>query len=111
MIIEELKQRVIAKSQKIKRYDSRVEQYHQNRLFENNGKRLFEHLEGTESDVNELPDAEASRQFWKGIWEKDVKHNDEADWIETVGTEVGKTTEKQVDFSATMERWRTWVLG
>ena len=50
MIIEELKQRVTAKSQRIKRYESRVEQYDQNRFFEINRKRLFEHLKALKEE-------------------------------------------------------------
>ena len=110
MIIQGLKQRVTAKSQRIKRYESRVGQYDQNRFFEINWRRSFEHLEGTERGENELPVAKASRYFWKGIWDKDVKHNEEADRIKTVEREVSKTTEKQVDFSVPMERLRKQAI-
>ena len=84
VIIEELRKRVTAKSEKIKRYENRKEQYQQNRLFENNQKRLFERLEGIERGGDEIPEVEASRTFWKGIWEKDIKHNEGADWIKIV---------------------------
>ena len=52
----------------------------------------------------------ASRYFWKGIWDKDVKHNEEADRIKTVEREMGKTTEKLVDFSVKMERLRKQAI-
>ena len=42
VVLEELKQRVLAKSQKIRRYQDRTEQYKQNRMFQSNQKRLFE---------------------------------------------------------------------
>ena len=106
VIIEELKQRVTAKSGKIKRYENRIDQYQQNRLFENNQKRLFERLEGIERGGDEIPEAEASRNFWKGIWEKDVKHNEGADWIKKVETEAGKAASKQANLSVTTERLR-----
>jgi len=48
LVMEELKQRVTAKKEKIKRYESRNAQFQQNRLFQNNQKRLFERLEGIE---------------------------------------------------------------
>ena len=104
VIIEELKQRVTAKGGKIKRYENRIDLYQQNRLFENNEKRLFERLEGIERGGDEIPEAEASRNFWKGIWEKDVKHNEGADWIKKVETEAGKAASKQAKVSATTER-------
>ena len=44
--IEELKQRISAKTLKLKRYKSRVKQYRQNRTFKNNQKALYEKLNG-----------------------------------------------------------------
>ena len=102
-VIEELKQRITAKAEKIKRYDSRIEQYHQNRLFQNNQKRLFERLEGIERGEDNIPDAEATNEFWRNIWEKDISHNERAEWIENVKTEVHEKIEKQNDLSITLE--------
>ena len=48
VVIEELKQRVVAKAAKVKRYEGRVEQYRQNRMYQSNQKRLFERLENKE---------------------------------------------------------------
>ena len=106
VIMEELKQRVTAKSGKVKRDENRIDQYQQNRRFENNQKRLFERLEGIERGGDEIPEAEASRNFWKGIWEKDVKHNEGADWIKKGETEAGKAASKQVNLRVTTERLR-----
>jgi len=78
--------------------------------FKKTQKRLFEQLEGIERRDNELPEAKASRYFWKGKWDEDVKHNEEADRIKTVESEVSKTTEKQVDFSVTLEILRKQTI-
>ena len=43
-VLEELKQRLTATAAKIKRYEDRVRQYQQNRLFENNQKRFYEEI-------------------------------------------------------------------
>ena len=67
LVIEELKQRVTAKAAKIKIYESRIEQFRQNRMFQNNKRRLFEQLESQERQDDIIPDDEESRQFWKGI--------------------------------------------
>ena len=69
VVTEELKQRVTAVGKKIKRYESRREQYRQNRLFQSNQKRLFDMIDGIERGINILPDAEECRQFWSGIWD------------------------------------------
>ena len=63
VVIEELKQRVTAKKEKVKRYDNRNEQFQQNRLFQNNQRRLFEKLEGMERGYDEVPDKEATNLF------------------------------------------------
>ena len=44
--LEELKQRVTAKAAKRRRYENRVKQFWQNRLFDSDQTRLFEELDG-----------------------------------------------------------------
>jgi len=63
LVMEELKQRVTAKKEKIKRYESRNAQFQQNRLFQNNQKRLFEMLEGIERGNDDIPEPENTNTF------------------------------------------------
>ena len=58
IVIEELKQRILAKTAKVKRYQERVDQYRQNRMFRTNQKRLFVMLEMDENDETTIPDRE-----------------------------------------------------
>ena len=58
VVLEELKQRILAKTGKIKRYQSRIEQYRQNRMFQCNQKRFFEMLENEERGNSVVPDTE-----------------------------------------------------
>ena len=44
-MIEELKQRVVATSSKLRRYEARTEQYVQNRIFQTNQAKFFERSE------------------------------------------------------------------
>ena len=46
VFLEELKQRVTAKAAKRRRYENRVKQFWQNRLFDSDQTRLFEELDG-----------------------------------------------------------------
>ena len=46
VVKEEIKQRVKVKAAKVKRYDGRVGQFHQNRLFNINQRQLFKELDG-----------------------------------------------------------------
>ena len=108
-VIEELKQRVDAQSAKIKRYTNRIEQYRQNRLFENNQKLLFEQIEGIERGNEVIPDANESRTFWKSIWENDVRHNEKAEWIRNVKQEISHDLIPQTDLTITVETLRVQV--
>ena len=45
-VIEELKQRVLAKAAKIEKYERRVAQYTQNVLFQQDQKRFYQELNG-----------------------------------------------------------------
>ena len=58
VVLEELKQRVLAKSKKIRRYESRIEQYRQNRMLQSNPKRFFEKLDNMETENTMIPGAE-----------------------------------------------------
>ena len=50
-VIGELKQRVLAKIAKVKRYEQRVKQYRQNRLFQSDKKRFYVEL-NNDREVN-----------------------------------------------------------
>ena len=102
VVLEELKQRILAKTGKIKRYQSRIEQYRHNRMFQSNQKRLFEMLENEERDNSVVPDTEESIRFWSSIWDNPVSHNTGAEWLKDVENElVG--VQKQNDIM--MSRW------
>ena len=59
-VIEELKQRISAKTLKLKCCELRVKQYRQNRTFKNNKKALYEELNGKMRQEQVMPDAEES---------------------------------------------------
>ena len=60
VVIEELKQRQLAKSAKIKRYEQRIKQYRQNRLFQTDQRKLYQELNGEVRAENVIPNAEES---------------------------------------------------
>ena len=62
-VLEEVKQRVLAKVTKIERYNERIKQYKQSRLFTIDQKKLFAELNGKIKESNEIPDADQSRVF------------------------------------------------
>ena len=88
VVKEELKQRIIAVSAKIKRYNERHNQFVQNRLFQSNQKRLYEKIDGVVRYNEGLPEAEECREFWRGIWEKEVDHNRDVKWLDDLKKEL-----------------------
>ena len=73
-VIEELNQRMIAKTAKI-RFEQRIEQFRQNRLFDVDRKRIYtEFNRGRERSFVVL-NKEESKQFWGNIWSIRKEHN------------------------------------
>ena len=65
---EEILQRIKDKG-KIKRYSDRINQYQQNRTFQNDKGKFYQQLNsGGQQETNDVPDAEAAKEFWEGIW-------------------------------------------
>ena len=62
-VLEEVKQKVLAKVAKIERYNERIKQYKKSRLFTIDQKKLFAELNGKIKESNEIPDADQSRVF------------------------------------------------
>ena len=85
---EELKQRIKANGATLKRYKNRVKQYRQNRLFQSNQSKFYQELDGKSHEENIILDKEETREIWSGIWEKNVKHIESADWIQKVAKEI-----------------------
>ena len=73
-VIEELKQRLHAKTSKMKRCEKRVNQYKINKMFVQNQKRVYQQRHGIRNFNNEKPNAEESKQFWSNIWDNEKKH-------------------------------------
>ena len=83
-MIEELKQRIVATSSKLRKYEARTEQYVQNRMFQTNQAKLFERLEKENGSNDIRPGNQESVRFWSEIWDQSITHNDEAKWLKKV---------------------------
>ena len=88
VVIEELKQRVVAKAAKVKRYEGREEQYRQNLMYQSNQKRLFERLENKERSNEVSPEAQENKKFWSDIWDNPASHNEQAKWLKNIETDL-----------------------
>ena len=79
--IENLKQALQAKAQRIRRYTKRSEQYKQNKMFREDAKRFYTEQGKKTIQIEKSPDIGEVKKFWKNILEQEVKHNEDAQWI------------------------------
>ena len=86
-VIEELKERMLAKSTKVKRYEQKIEQFRQNRIFDLVQKKIYAELNGNGIRSNDVPNAEECTKFWSDIWGARKEHNKEAEWLKDLKRE------------------------
>ena len=81
VVLQELKQKIQAKTTKLKRYDQWIEYYGINRLLQLVQKKSYQQLNG-KTESSEKPDTEETRRFWSNIWGTGKKsHNKNAEWL------------------------------
>ena len=64
-VMEEIKQRILAKVAKVKRYIQRNQQYNQNKMFASNQKRFYDNISNKSNTRQVDPDPEKAKEFWK----------------------------------------------
>ena len=107
LVMEQIKQRILAKSTKIKRYTERVAQFEHNRMFTANQKQFYRNICGDTVETL-TPNEGETAEFWSGIWGRPIAHNGNAEWIETVKIELNDV-EKQEPISITKRKSRNSV--
>ena len=101
-VLEELKQRILAKAAKIKRYDQRRTQYKQNILFKQDQKRFYQELNGTARNENVIPDADESKKFWSDIWSVGKEHNRSAEWLNNIKNDIKDNQQGELEITSYM---------
>ena len=100
VVIEELKQRIIAIAAKVRKYQGRVDSYKQNRLFENNQRQFYRELDQEEERCDDdQPVAEESKQFWRNIWSQSADHKKDAKWLQDLRSEVNVKKQEKIDIT------------
>ena len=100
-VIVELKQKMIAKGAKVKRYEQRATQSRQNRLFNVDQKKIYTELNGGGKRSSDVPGAEESRRFCGDIWSVEKEHDREARWLKDLKNESnGEHRQEMVSSSA-----------
>ena len=103
--LEEINQKVLAKEERLKRYRQRVKQYRQNRTFQNNERKFYQQLGGSDTKTYQQPNTKETERVWTKIWQP-KKHNENAEWINNItreldGLEEGPEMEIHVDLLRT----------
>ena len=79
---EDLKKALQAKTQWIyQRYTKRSEQYKQNKMFREDSKRFYRELGKKTIQIEKPQDIGEVKKLWQNILEQEVKHNEDAQWI------------------------------
>ena len=86
-VTEELKQRVLAKATKIRRYEKSIKQYHQNRLFTVDQNKVYRAINRQVNMEKIILDADESRTFWSEIWDNPDSHREDAKWLKKMKVE------------------------
>ena len=75
---EELKQRMFAKTVTVRRYEQKIEQFRQNRIFDFDQKKKDVEFNGGGVKPNDVPNGEKSKRFRGDIWSIGKGHKREA---------------------------------
>ena len=68
-LLEEINKKVLGKERRLKRYRQRVKKYVQNRAFQNNERKFYQQLRGSDTKTYQQPDAKETERFWRKIWQ------------------------------------------
>ena len=82
MVTEQLKQRITAKTGKLKRYKARVTQYRQKKMFRSNQEALYEELGVNCREGSDPTSADNARKVWSEIWDKRGQYKEDTEgWL------------------------------
>ena len=74
-VIEELKQRMVVDSAKVRTYEQRIEQFRQNRTFDFDLKNMYKEFNGGGVRPNDVPKGEERGRSWSDILSVRKWHN------------------------------------
>ena len=78
-LTETLKQKVQAKSQRIRRYEKRETRYSQNKMLKEDTKKFYRNLGMKKIDAREPPSMAEAETYWKPLWGEEAQHNERAE--------------------------------
>ena len=84
-VLEDAKQRLIAISHRLRRYEKRNEQFRINKVFRNNPQKVYRQFRGQTKTEDVLHyNKDELVEYWKERWELPVNHNNDASWLSEI---------------------------
>jgi hypothetical protein len=81
MLIDYLKQKIMASGKRLKRYNKSLKRKQDNRIFNNNQKHFYQSLT-KEAIVNPKPPNKTELiKFWENLWSKPITHKSNTSWL------------------------------
>ncbi|XP_044766273.1 uncharacterized protein LOC123322393 [Coccinella septempunctata] len=81
VVSDQLKQKIKALGNRIRRYNERVKRHRNNNLFIKNQKQFFRDLEEGERVGDGQLKPEAAHSFWSNVWSRESVYDEGANWI------------------------------
>ena len=83
------RKRIKTVREKIKRFNSRINQYQQNSMFVNNQGQYIQQLNNEEKYHQcEIANFVETQAFWRGIWSGTKYHHSDVEWLKNVKKEL-----------------------
>ena len=122
--LEEINQKVLAKEGRLNRYRQRVKQYRKNRTFQNNERKFYKQLGGSDTKTYQKPNIKETERFWTKIWQprkqrkrwmdKQYHKRTRGTWRRPRNGNTRRLTQnnikKNIKLESTSAWWNTWIL-
>lgn len=111
IVIENLKQKISSKTQRINRYSKRIEQFNQNRMYNTDRKQFFRRLGEKRIEHTESPSENEIDEYWRAMYEVGTEYNKEAEWLRSVGnssTTMDWTEVSEAEVSTCLKNIANW---
>ena len=100
VVIEGLKQRIVAITTNGRRYQERIDMLSQDRMFQNNQRKFYNELNQEEERCyDNSPDAVESKKFLRDIWSELIDHNRDAKWVKHLQMETSVPKQEKLNIT------------
>ena len=93
--LETQKQKLVALSSRLERYTKDSEFKWINSTFQTDPGKVYTQLKGVENNKQDEPPKQETETFWKNIWENQVTHNTNADWLKDLEQDYSQDQEQE----------------